>query len=497
MADYIFNIPGTGCTDKQIGSCSCGEIASVSIAGDSWGVSVSSTTNAIYLTALENSDTTSGRSEDVTISYTIGSTTDSITATLCQANKHGDTPVPPVPPEFKLKLITNNGEFSVECDGNGQLTHATVTALTTDVTSIQSAEINGGENCITSITQDTFAGCINLTSVTINEGVETVHGFGYGTGTSYSTAACTSLREIYIPNSVKTITSMSRYGAFEGCTDLRSCTFGDKPSLLTIGSSSFEECTSLSDLNVPSGVTYFADGACSYCTGLTSLTVDSSNTTYDSRGGCNAIMKTSDNVLVQGCVNTTIPSDTTSIGTRAFNGMSNITAITIPDSVTSIKDWGFNNCSGLKKVNSNTNGVCNIPSNVTSIGKYAFSNCSGFTSVIIPNSVTNIGDSAFNALKVLTSVTIGNSVTTIGEFAFFICTSLTSIKIPSSITNIGNSAFGGCSNLTSITIEATTPPALGTESVFPAAATIYVPSTSVNTYKSTWSQYSDKIQAIP
>lgn len=78
---------------------------------------------------------------------------------------------------------------------------------------------------------------------------------------------------------------------------------------------------------------------------------------------------------------------------------------------------------------------------VTIIGDGAFSGSSGLTSVTIPNSVTSIGDGAFSGCSGLTSVTIPHSVTTIGEFAFNSCRGLTSITIPNSVTSIGNRAF--------------------------------------------------------
>jgi hypothetical protein len=54
--------------------------------------------------------------------------------------------------------------------------------------------------------------------------------------------------------------------------------------------------------------------------------------------------------------------------------------------------------------------------------------------------------------------------------------------------------------LTSITIEATTPPTLGGTDVFANTndCPIYVPSTSVNSYKTTqyWSTYASRITSI-
>ena len=59
----------------------------------------------------------------------------------------------------------------------------------------------------------------------------------------------------------------------------------------------------------------------------------------------------------------------------------------------------------------------------------------------------------------------------------------------------------GCTLLTSIIVEATTPPTLGYAALDGTHANlvIYVPSESVNAYKTAtnWSKYASKIQAIP
>ena len=148
-----------------------------------------------------------------------------------------------------------------------------------------------------------------------------------------------------------------------------------------------------------------------------------------------------------------------------------------------------------------TNITADMLKGVTSIGNYAFYSCSGLTSIEIPNSVTSIGSNAFVSCQSLTSVTIPNSVTSIGNYAFENCQSLTSIEIPNSVTSIGNYAFRYCSSLTSVTVKAITPPILGSNIFIntPSSLVIYVPAESVDAYKAYggWSNFADKIQAIP
>ncbi|MDE6473490.1 MAG: leucine-rich repeat domain-containing protein, partial [Clostridia bacterium] len=66
-----------------------------------------------------------------------------------------------------------------------------------------------------------------------------------------------------------------------------------------------------------------------------------------------------------------IPSGVTSIGFEAFSGCSRLTSIEIPSSVMTIQGYAFSYCSSLTSIE--------IPSSVTSIGNSAFAYCSRLT----------------------------------------------------------------------------------------------------------------------
>jgi hypothetical protein len=168
----------------------------------------------------------------------------------------------------------------------------------------------------------------------------------------------------------------------------------------SIGNGAFSYCTNLSGITIPDSVTSIGEGAFSHCANLTSITI-------------------SDSV--------------TSIGSSAFSSCYSLSSITIPDSVTSIGDHAFYTCSSLSSIN--------IPDSVTSIGDYSFYACSSLTSITIPDSVSSIGDHSFYACSNLKNITIPNNVTYIGVGAFYNCTSLASITIPDSVTSIGRNAF--------------------------------------------------------
>jgi hypothetical protein len=182
----------------------------------------------------------------------------------------------------------------------------------------------------------------------------------------------------------------------------------------------------------------------------------------------------------------------TSINNAYFSDCSTLTSATIGSGVTSICMWLFRNCTGLTNIS--------IGNNVKEIQSDAFRNCTSLTSIDIPSGVTSILNAAFQGCTSLTSIDIPSGVTSISNYTFNGCSSLTSITIPDSVTTIGNNAFRGCSGLTSITVNAIVPPTLRPNAFYNTNdAPILVPSASLSAYQSAseWSNYADRITAIP
>ena len=118
----------------------------------------------------------------------------------------------------------------------------------------------------------------------------------------------------------------------------------------SIGLYTFLNCRSLTSINIPSSVTSIGYLAFSGCEKVESINVAEGNKTFDSRNGCNAIIKTASNELILGCKNTIVPESVTSIGNNAFSGCSSLTSINIPNSVTSIGYGAFKNCKKLAEI---------------------------------------------------------------------------------------------------------------------------------------------------
>ena len=97
-----------------------------------------------------------------------------------------------------------------------------------------------------------------------------------------------------------------------------------------------------------------------------------------------------------GLTSLSLPSGITSIGWEAFSGCSGLTSLSLPSGLTSIGSEAFSGCSGLTSLS--------LPSGLTSIDFNAFSGCSGLTSLSLPSGLTSIGDVAFYGCSGLTSI---------------------------------------------------------------------------------------------
>ena len=253
-----------------------------------------------------------------------------------------------------------------------------------------------------------FNSCDELTSIVIPNSVTSIGECAF--------EGCIGLTSIEIPNSVTKID----YSAFQDCNGLTSVVIPN--SVTEIGDSAFDGCWELTSIEIPDSVTKIGRRAFLYCEGLTNIKVAEGNPVYDSRGGCNAIIETESNKLLEGCQSTVIPDSVTEIGGSAFHGRTVLTSIEIPDSVTEIGECAFQGCTRLTSVE--------ISDSVTEIGCYAFA-CCGLINIVIPDSVTNIGGSAFKNCTGLTNVEIHSSEIEFGRGVFSDCKNLKSIKVPS------------------------------------------------------------------
>ena len=224
--------------------------------------------------------------------------------------------------------------------------------------------------------------------------------------------------------------------------------------LTSIEYMAFSNCVQLTSLIIPRGVKEVGGGLFFSCDALTSVSVDEDNSWLDSRGGCNAIIETATNTLLDGCKTTVIPDDITAIGDLAFYHIHGMTSLTIPNTVTSI---GFGGLFGLQDLTSLT-----IPKSVISLGYEVIGNMNALETLVVEtgNPVYDsregcnaIIETATNNLFAACKTTIiPESVTSIGYYAYD-AQPITSLHIPANVVVIDELAVRLCSSLAVITVD--------------------------------------------
>lgn len=292
---------------------------------------------------------------------------------------------------------------------------------------------------------------------------------------------CTGLTSVAIGSGVTTINN----SAFHDDKSLTSVTIPD--SVTTLGTGIFQNCTSLTSATLGTGITTIASGMFYSCSAMTDITVNGNVTTIE-------------DVAFRGCKSLTAYPFTdylTSIGNDTFKGCESLTSVVMPNSVTSAGTNCFNGCAGLTAIT--------LSSGLTAIPEGMMSACTSLTGVAIPDTITLIGPHAFEGCSAMTSVVLSSGLTEIGDYAFQYCSYLRGIDMPETISRIGAYAFRFDTALQvyGITIRNANPPQIGSNALANTDdAPIYVPSGSVETYKSStdlgyyWATYASRIQAI-
>ena len=202
---------------------------------------------------------------------------------------------------------------------------------------------------------------------------------------------------------------------------------GKNYSVISIGVSAFEGCSSLTSISIPNSVTSIYNSAFLDCSSLTSISIPNSVTSIGpyAFSGCT------------GLTSITIPNSVTYIGDGAFSGCTGLTSITIPNSVTNIYSRAFQNCTNLNTVTLNSDALVSADYEASKTISYLFGN--QVKEYIIGDAVKRIGSYAFYDCGVK-SVTLSEGLREVGYSAFVGC-ELGSVTIPSTVTTIGKEAF--------------------------------------------------------
>ena len=303
----------------------------------------------------------------------------------------------------------------------------------------------------TTIGASAFAGCQNLTKLTLGEGV---------TGLGDSALKDTRLEEITIPSTFETGTAKnSPFTSGENST-LRKVTFAD--GIQVIPQYFLNNITTLTKIEIPASVQKIGDHAFADCSNLKTVTFKEQDASK---------LTTIDTSAFEGCSLMTLsklPEGVTTINASAFKDCKKISLTDLPTGLITIGNAAFENCTMLR--------IGKLPA-ITALGMAAFKNCVKlpFLSVDTSN-LAEINATAFEGCTGLSSVQINGGEkkqTTIAEGAFATCNSLKWLdienvksigknafaKLPFSaleinqVDTIGESAFAGCDKLENPVIQ--------------------------------------------
>ncbi len=242
-------------------------------------------------------------------------------------------------------------------------------------------------------------------------------------------------------------------------------------AVTSINSYAFQDCSGLTSVTIPNGVTSIGQYAFS---GVRHIEYHGNATgapwgAFSMNGVIEDDLVYSDSTkhyllsYIGTGANVSIPSTVYTIGGNAFRYCNSLTSVTIGSGVTSIGGNAFYGCNSLTSVVFNADSC-------TSVGSQfnwgAFYGCYNITDFTFGNNVKVVPDYLCYQLWNITNITIPDSVISIGTQAFQSCGRITSVTIGCRVSYIGSSAFGDCQNLDTVYMLPTIPPELGNAYVF-------------------------------
>ena len=220
----------------------------------------------------------------------------------------------------------------------------------------------------------------SVTCITVESGIEQI--------SPYAFAGCHELREVFLPETVKSIGTC----AFKFCRHMEKLYLPDSME-------SYGGLRSVFDAEVPENLEVH---------GGANVTEPRSG----SSDNINEIPADPDGFVIEGNVlrkyignaeRVTIPGEVTVIGPEAFINNKMLRSVFIHEGVTEIGNYAFAGCNNLEEIS--------LPDGLRIIGKYAFEKCFSLVSFMIPDSVYLVGNYALKECRNLETVDLGRGVT--------------------------------------------------------------------------------------
>ena len=325
-----------------------------------------------------------------------------------------------------------------------------------------------------------FSKCTNLKSINIPEKVTAIpdHCFRNTAFTDFAIPNnitsigirafrdCDKLVEVYIPGSIE----MLAEGAFQSCVALKNVVFNE--GLKKIGYQCFASCKQLQTIAPPNSVEEVEPGAFAYANVLYF------EGKFASEDKCCLIVN---GVLKKLADSTpeyyTLPSTVTTLGQNSIASIKPAKAVhlTFPDSLNDIGPMAFGQTYNIAGF----------------YGKYASEDHRAVIKDNVLYGVTAYG---------ITKYSVAEGVVKIAEYAFDTIKYLKEITLPSTLVEIETRSLKvGNNDIYTLYCKAVVPPVLGVDVFngleYDKIPTIYVPTASVNAYKTAdgWKDYADYI----
>ena len=320
------------------------------------------------------------------------------------------------------------------------------------------------------------------------------------------------LQSVSLPASLETLGD----SAFSECGELKTVTIADGCKIVSIGNYTFEytqverldfaACSELTtigqyiaryspvkEVTLPASIEVISASAFQYASKLEKVEF---KTAPDEDGVARSNIENIANYAFKGTaikefVFPETTADSITLGTKIFEGCSQLTKIHLSTGVTSLGSalTGANFIETISIADSNANlkadaaqplilnvdgtvirlaygavldegegGEYRIPEGITEIGDSAFKGQNSIKKLIIPASVETIGNNAFQYCRMLETVEFAenSALVSIGNYAFGQCFALNSVSLPANLLSIGNYAFYGDTSLKKIVTPAAT-----------------------------------------
>lgn len=267
---------------------------------------------------------------------------------------------------------------------------------------------------------------------------------------SYAFQNCKSLTAVDLGDGLELVGD----GVFTSCSALEEITLPD--TLGEIGEGMFSSCSALKRVDFPAGITKIPAKMFYLCTSLKNDAFSIPDTVEEIGSSAFYGGNMGDTLTIKGHIKVigshafesnkmkslVIEEGTEIIDSSAFSSCTQLSSVSLPDSLQGIYSYAFYKCTALTEIV--------IPAGVTEIGGNAFYYCTALSSVTVNGAVESIGEQAFMTCKALKDFTINGSVKAIGEKCFYNCTSLESLDLRNGVMTLGDEAFSNCTALKSV-----------------------------------------------